>query len=628
MFCLHRSNRLPLVTLLVLLGSMLTAATAATQVARPMGTTTAPYGYVEFLPSAYYDDPAAALPLIVFLHGLGEEGPGTDATALMNAICRNSSPNALIQAGGSLGTRFNTENCIVLGPQSPVWWSSTTVHQFLTYAYATYPAIDRSRVYITGLSMGGGGTWDYVAAHGEDVAACMPCCGASSPGSGARFTGVATWAFHAWDDGTVTRQNSINWCDEVARWMGGLPARTNMMATYPYGNGTSTVAASIQTATFTATGGWSWGTGVNAATTPSPKLTMYTSGGHGGGWTPAYNNVQVWDWLFAQRLNTPPTISTIVDRSVASGSSTPAIPFIIGDAATPAASLIVSASTSNANLVPVGSIVFGGSGANRTVRVTPVAGVGGTVTITVQVSDGATSVSEDFVLTVTGGVTTTFAVEVDFGSAAATAGADGPTAGHWNNITNASSGSVAAAVTTTGAATGISIAISDGFVGINSNGIDAADRFPATAQSDTFYVQGSGDNLGVISIGNLDPLATYDLDIFASRSAGDDRTTRYTIGSATRTLDAANNTAEIASFSDIAPVAGSIMLSVAAVPGVSYGYIGALRLIQRPTGSVVPPPTDTATSAGASGGSGGCGAGAAGLMLMAAGLGLRRRIRR
>lgn len=575
----------PLAVLLALVACVapLAAATAPTLVARPMGTTTAPYGYVEALPTAYYDDPSAKCPLILFLHGLGEEGAGTDATALKSAICRNSSPLDLINRGGALGQRFNTENAICLGPQSPVWWNSSTIHQFLAYAYATYPKIDRTRVYVTGLSMGGGGTWDYVAAHGEDVAACIPCCGASSPGSGSKFTGVATWSFHAWDDPTVTRQNSVDWSNEVAKWVGNLGARTDVMATYPYGNGTSTVAASIQTAKYTAAGGWTWVSGVDAAVGPSPKFTMYTSGGHGGGWTPTYNNSQVWDWLFAQRQNQPPTISAIADCSIAAGTSTGAIAFTVGDSATAVGSLTLSASTSNAYLVPVANIVFGGSGANRTVTATPVAGVGGTATITVTVSDGSKTASEPFTLTVTGGTTSTFAILVDFGAASAGAAGDGPTSGNWNNITATANGAVTSAKTSSGTTTAIGIAVTNGFVGVNSNGISSTTLFPATAVTDSFYVQSGADNLGVVTISGLDPVATYDVDLFASRSASDDRTTNYTIGGVTKSLNAANNVSQMASFTNLVPSGGGLVLSVAASSTAAYGYLGVLRLTQRPT---------------------------------------------
>src|SRR5439155_6940544 len=72
----------------------------------------------------------------------------------------------------------------------------------------------------------------------------------------------------------------------------------------------------------------------------------------------------------------------------------------VRDVETPAGSLTVSGSSPNPTLVPNANIVFGGSGANRTVTVTPAAGQNGTATITVTVSDGSLTASDTFVLTV------------------------------------------------------------------------------------------------------------------------------------------------------------------------------------------------------------------------------------
>ena len=101
--------------------------------------------------------------------------------------------------------------------------------------------------------------------------------------------------------------------------------------------------------------------------------------------------------------NTAPTISDIANQSTNRGVSTAAIPFTVGDAETAAASLVVSGTSSNQAVVPNSNIVFGGSGANRTVTVTPKAflhgGQSGVATITITVSDGALTSNDSFVLT-------------------------------------------------------------------------------------------------------------------------------------------------------------------------------------------------------------------------------------
>jgi len=98
--------------------------------------------------------------------------------------------------------------------------------------------------------------------------------------------------------------------------------------------------------------------------------------------------------------NSPPTISTIPDQTVTRNHATGDIPFTIGDAETPPAQLTLSASWSNPSLVS--RVTFGGSGANRTVKVTPTRKKAGTSTIKITVSDGTASTSSAFAFNVGG----------------------------------------------------------------------------------------------------------------------------------------------------------------------------------------------------------------------------------
>lgn len=100
--------------------------------------------------------------------------------------------------------------------------------------------------------------------------------------------------------------------------------------------------------------------------------------------------------------NTAPTISDVASLEIAEDSATSALAFTIGDAETNVNSLIVSATSSNQLLVPNANLVLGGSGASRTVAVTPSANTSGLATITLTVSDGVLTASDTFVLTVTG----------------------------------------------------------------------------------------------------------------------------------------------------------------------------------------------------------------------------------
>jgi len=99
--------------------------------------------------------------------------------------------------------------------------------------------------------------------------------------------------------------------------------------------------------------------------------------------------------------NDAPTITSIANSTIVEDTATPLIPFTIGDVETAAASLTLLGTSSDPTLVPNANIVFGGSGANRTVRITPAANQFGTASISVFVNDGAISSTRTFQLTVT-----------------------------------------------------------------------------------------------------------------------------------------------------------------------------------------------------------------------------------
>ena len=106
--------------------------------------------------------------------------------------------------------------------------------------------------------------------------------------------------------------------------------------------------------------------------------------------------------------NTPPGISTISNVTVSAGSSIAPISFGIGDNESPATDLVVTATSSNAFIVPNANITLGGTGAVRTIGVTQVGSFPGTSTITVTVTDpGGLSAQTTFVVTVTAGASVT-----------------------------------------------------------------------------------------------------------------------------------------------------------------------------------------------------------------------------
>ncbi len=136
--------------------------------------------------------------------------------------------------------------------------------------------------------------------------------------------------------------------------------------------------------------------GITARFTPTSGFQGTASFAYGvtDGVTSAASTVSI---AFA---NSPPVIGTISNVSINEDTSTSALAFTVSDDFTAAAALTVTAASSNLALVPAGNIVLGGSGASRTVTLSPVANQNGTSTITLTLSDGVLTANSSFVLTV------------------------------------------------------------------------------------------------------------------------------------------------------------------------------------------------------------------------------------
>lgn len=199
------------------------------QVKRPVGTTDSESGYLEYLPVGYGG--IGDVPLLVFWHGIGENGAGTEET--LNAVAANGPPR-LIRDDNWPGER----PFIVLSPQHPGGGcpSSAEIRNFFTYAIANYD-VDPTRVYLTGLSCGAIGSWNYMGQYADDslIAAFVPIAGDGGGAWNAQGCDLAKtpiWTFHGDADGTV----NING-DNIA--MGGLadcaapPALETKYTVYP-----------------------------------------------------------------------------------------------------------------------------------------------------------------------------------------------------------------------------------------------------------------------------------------------------------------------------------------------------------------------------------------------------------
>jgi predicted esterase len=163
-------------------------------------------GFYQFLPAGY--SKSNKHPVIVFLHGIGERGNGTSEVSRVLGVGIASD----IKNGDKMTFTWNgkTESFIVLTPQLNSKygnWQNFVIDEMIDYAVNVLGA-DANRVYLTGLSLGGGGVWNYAASTAErakKLAAIVPICGTCQSMNWANLTNanVAVWGFHAKDDGTV-----------------------------------------------------------------------------------------------------------------------------------------------------------------------------------------------------------------------------------------------------------------------------------------------------------------------------------------------------------------------------------------------------------------------------------------
>ncbi len=123
------------------------------------------YGYLLSLPDGYEADPNKKWPLLVFLHGAGERGSN------LELLKKHGPPKLIAQ-----GTR--KFEAVVVCPQVPAGstWNPIGVKALVDKIKAEN-RIDESRIYLTGISMGGFGTWETIANYPDTFAAAVAICG-------------------------------------------------------------------------------------------------------------------------------------------------------------------------------------------------------------------------------------------------------------------------------------------------------------------------------------------------------------------------------------------------------------------------------------------------------------------
>lgn len=227
--------------------------------------------YRLFVPAGY--DATKSYPLVVFLHGGGERGDDNEKTLTANqggTVWAKPAEQArrpafvLVPQGrdawdGGFGRTRNAENKIDLGRAFVPAEYLLTAQKLLRQVLADYPGIDRSRLYLTGLSQGGLGTWAWNLLEPDLFAAMVAVCGGADPSQVSALKDKPIWAFHAEADPVV-------------------PARFSRDA-----------VAALRTA------------GASRLTyTEYDAQTYFFPMAHFS-WVPAYQNEAMRAWLFAQR---------------------------------------------------------------------------------------------------------------------------------------------------------------------------------------------------------------------------------------------------------------------------------------------------------------------------------------
>lgn len=196
--------------------------------------------YLIAVPKDYKKD-GKPVPLLLFLHGAGERGDNLEKVKLHG-------PPKMIEKGHDFGA-------VVVSPQCPAgsWWTEEVdmLIALLDKIEKQYN-IDKDRIYVTGLSMGGYGTFALCARQPERFAAAVPVCGGGVLFDARRLSKLPTWAFHGEDDRVVPVEESTR----MVKYM-------------------------------------------NERGGDHAKLTTYPGVGHNS-WDRAYGDEKMWAWLFEQ----------------------------------------------------------------------------------------------------------------------------------------------------------------------------------------------------------------------------------------------------------------------------------------------------------------------------------------
>jgi len=172
-------------------------------------------GFWQSLP-ARYGQTTKKYPLIVFMHGVGELGTNLariNCCGLPRHLQNRSFPPDFQVKGKHY-------SFVVMSPQFKRRASPADVQSVIDFAKRRF-RVDPARIYVAGMSMGGGSAWDYSAVYGQNAAAVVPVCGGTQPTpSLARNVAskyLPVWAFHSTGDRLVPAFWGKEWVDWIQK---------------------------------------------------------------------------------------------------------------------------------------------------------------------------------------------------------------------------------------------------------------------------------------------------------------------------------------------------------------------------------------------------------------------------
>ena len=154
------------------------------------------------LPADYKKEKSKTYPVLIFLHGSGERGDSLE-------LVKKHGPPSFVD--GRPDFPF-----IVVSPQCPLgtWWITEDLQAMLEQILTKY-RIDTTRIYLTGLSMGGFGTWSWACKYPDQFAAIAPVCGGGDMQFAGALKNMPIWAFHGEADPVVPVKRTVEMVEAV-----------------------------------------------------------------------------------------------------------------------------------------------------------------------------------------------------------------------------------------------------------------------------------------------------------------------------------------------------------------------------------------------------------------------------